>query len=337
MENNETKLKKGIRNYNKLLIVAIIFIIISIYFSFKSLEKAKEPLPQPVNMLSTDEEGKYATIDVQTSTDAFAKDDINSYSFVSDQNKYMYVVSLSNEDILRLTKNTEYIYSNDENIELPEIVKITGVTHKINDDLKKLMIKSYNEIFSVDYVTDENAESYFGSVYLDTKERPVNNSFEIACSGISGIIGITLLIVYISMIFRTKKTIKKYILNNTLEYIYYQLSEIDTQEYNKSTVFLTREYAIDITNGLVIIKYDDIKWIYIYQTSRYGISISKSIIVVTNDNIKYNIMGMSAINTKTKKESFNTIFNEICKRSPNAMIGYTEENIRASKEKSRII
>lgn len=329
MESNKMKLQKSIKKYNMLLILIVILMVIIGVCVVKAYEKSKQELPEPVNMISVNTFNKYVSIDVQLLTDPFASNDEQEFCFAADRDNNMYILVLSENDLERLKAIREYTYSEDETS--MDTVKIQGITQVIPLDLKKLAIESYNEIYNEGLLNDNNFEEYMGNVYLDTNLSPLDNSGETAIGILCAICAISLLIIYIKMAIITKATLRECELNGTLEEIYTQLDEIDALEYKKGKTFLTREFILDICEGLVIIKYDDIKWIYPFNIKRYGITIKKYIEIVKNDNKKIRILGIDVFGSKKEMEIFNTIYIEICKRVPNAMIGYTEENKNISK------
>lgn len=324
MENNRLKVQKRINKYNISIITIVILIAVIGLCIFKAYEKSKQQLPEPVSMSSVNIPDVYASIDVSLLTEPFAENDESECSFVVDKNEYLSVVVLSDDDIERLKAIKEYTYSDDESIEAPESIKIQGMTQVIPEDLKKIIIESYNELYDDNSLNEENFEEYMGNVYLNTKLSPINYSVEILAGILSGIFAI----IYIKTIISTRLTLRKYTLNGSLEYIYSQLDQIDTVVYNKDKFFLTREYIVDCSNGLVIIKYDDIRWIYPFQIVQYGITTDKSIIIVDKDKKRFKVLEMWGIGKKERTEMYDIVYNEICKRAPNALKGYTSENKR---------
>lgn len=88
---------------------------------------------------------------------------------------------------------------------------------------------------------------------------------------------------------------------------------------------------MDACEGLSIIKYDDIKWIYPMDVKHDGISVGKYVQVVKNNKQKVNFFEFGGFNTKKRNDIFTAIYIEICNRVPNALKGYTDENIKLSK------
>lgn len=327
MESKKMKLQKRIKKYNISLITIVIMIIIIGFCIMKAYEKSRQQLPEPVDMVNINNADEYASIDVSLLTEPFAENDEETCSFALDKNDYMYVVVLSETDIERLKEIKNYTYTEDETVEIPEIVKIKGMTQQIPSDLKKLIIESYNELYEEFFLNEENFEEYMGNIFLNTRLSPIDYSLELFI----GILCVIFAIIYVRTIIITKGTLRKHTLNGSLDYIYAQLDDIDTLEYNKGKTFLTREYIVDTSDGLVIVKYDDIKWVYPYNIVQYGITTGRSIVIVKNDKKRVQILGIAGFGRKETMEMYNTVYNEICEKSPNALKGYTDENKKLSK------
>jgi hypothetical protein len=331
MESNKIKLQKNIIKYNIYLIPIAILLIIIGFGIIKADEKSKQPIPEPIPIANIKGADEYASIDVQLLTDPFASDDEDEYRFVMDKDKYIYIAVLSKNDVEILKEINEYTYSDDDNIKIPATIKIVGMTQEIDPKLKKLAIESYNELYGENLLNENNFKEYIANVYLNTKLSPSDISLETGIVGLSAIFVIILLIIYLEMIIRTKRTLREYTLNGTLDYIYYQLDQLDTLEYNKGKIFLAREYIVTSKEGLIIIKYDDIKWMYPYIVERHGITVGRYIKIVKNDKTKVTVSVIQGFDKNNGTEIFNTVYNEICQRAPNALSGYTQENMKLSK------
>ena len=53
-----------------------------------------------------------------------------------------------------------------------DIDSLEGITENIPDELRKIIIDSYNKGEEEAFLTEENFESYFGAVLLDTTKGP---------------------------------------------------------------------------------------------------------------------------------------------------------------------
>lgn len=335
MESNKNKLKKSLKKYNmKMLILISILAIILLICICVYAKKNKEPIPEAIDLVTATKTNQYATVKVQFLSEPFATKNGQEYSFIVDEDKTIYIVKLSMKDSNRLKQIKEYTYSKNQNEQMPESIQIFGRTAEITSDLKKVAIESYNEMYDSKDLNDNNFSEYLGDVYLDTNLSAVDHSSEEAISILSIAIIVYSLIEYFKNKFITNKTIKEYKKNGTLECIYDQLNQIDTEEVIVNKLFLTKEYLVVAMKKLIIIKYEDINWIYPINIMRYGNIVEKCIEIIKKNKQKIKIfkMGISNKNRQKDMDTFSIIYNEICKRVPDALKGYTEENKNISKK-----
>lgn len=326
MESNKEKLLTVLKENKIYLLIAIVFIAIIGFCISISYVKNKEPLPKPVDLANSTKDNEYSTMYVQYLTEPFATRNNEECRFAIDQNNIIYIIELSQNDLNRLEQIKEYTYSDDDTLSMPAPVQIFGRTQEITPDLKKIAIESYNEIYDEQTVNESNFENYLGTVYLNTKLPPRDNSTEMSVEVISFLFAVSFLSKYIRCRTKTEKALKEYISNGTLDYIYNQLNDVDTIEYIKGRLYLTKDYIIDISDGLSIIKYDDIAWIYPCRITQYGMTKNTYIEVVKHDKQKIKISEFKGSKTKKKEEIFTKIYRDICGRLPNALKGYTDAN-----------
>lgn len=330
MESNRVKLENRIKKLQLYLIPILLLAVIIALCIVSGYEKSKQPLPEPVKIINAGNSEVYASVSVQMLTDPFASDDENEYHFAVDKDNYMCIVVLNNNDAARLKQIMDYTYSEGD-VTVPDAITITGRTQSIESDLKEIAIDSYNEMIEDDLLNEENFEDYMGNIYLDTKLSPISYYTETVIVACALIFEVILLVCYFNAVIKTKSTLKKYTLNGSLEYIYSQLDQLDTLIFLNGKTFLTREYVVDVSDGLTIFKYDDIKWIYPAKLTQYGITVGRYIKVINIDNKQFTLFSINGFSKKNKLEEFEKAYFEICKRSPNALNGYTAENINRSK------
>lgn len=322
----EKKIKKG-KGY---LIAAVIFLVLAGAFDLMMYFSYKSDMKNTVNLADVKEEGKYASVDVAAMTDYFATNDYSGVDhktyFVYD-NRYMYIVDLNEESRERLEEIYNYSYNQDENAVAPATVKLKGMTKEIPSDLKQIAIEAYNEIFGEDYLNTINFSTYFGTVYLDTYEDPMSDYLAILIFSVPFIIiGLTFLFTYFRITNNTKKSKEKYA--DKWDKI---MSEIDDAIYYKNArLYLTRNYLISYQNGLEIFDYKDIVWIYPHEYRYNGAVTQKSIFVVSKDSKAHKLATLST--SKKNRVLFDELYNTLMNKIPDALKGYTKENIKAAKE-----
>ena len=141
-------------------------------------------------------------------------------------------MDLNFETIEQLKQIQEYTYSTDENLTIPESVRIYGMTESVPQELKQKIIDELNFIVGEDYaITVNDFELYFGTVLLNTERSPADIDFNIKLLLIEIIMLFCTIIIHIRFkISRTK--IKKYLkVNHYKEDIIQQLDNFVEEEY----------------------------------------------------------------------------------------------------------
>lgn len=292
---------------------------------------AKEFLELEMNSESIDDLiAKDTYIQVQTVTDYFASKGEEKYYFVSD-GAYIYVAQIDEKNFEKLKEIYEYTYDEDVNAQAPERVKIYGVTSKIQSDLAEIIISEYNTMMGQELLTEENWADYVGAVYLKMPEIEVDTELEMLLIIFAGVFAVIFLCVYICSKVSSKKTLKKYSENDELEKILDEIEDENSLKYFKNKVFLTKSYYVDLSKGFNVYKYEDIKWIYVHQLVQYIFFYTKTIMLKEAGNKKVK-QTASAFAMLGKNDEFQRLFNDLCQRVPNALKGYTTENIQAAKD-----
>ncbi len=307
-------------------VISIILIILSIvFYAWKcSIIKTSRVQDKSLNDIIINEKNekdyKRAYINNVSNPVKFAidKENNNAYYIVND-GKYLYVIYMNEE------KYQSIIQSKSE-------VKIEGITKYPTKDVKELAIEKFNDdkdendkISLVDY------DNYFGDVYLDMEESESSIAiFQIFLVVITIIPGIIIFIVNLAKIINFNKIKSKY----SIKELDNEMNDKNSFYYNKANLYLTPNYIISFSGKLFIIKYIDIDWIYPNITKTNGIKTAKSIILITKENKTYIISNLSNI-TRKSKEIYDEIWDTIVSKNSDMLVGYTEENIKAYKDKKR--
>lgn len=342
----EQILKKGKKTpkwilwgYAIIILVAVISIGVMMY---REENEKPEPIDFTTNGAIDMAIDQYAYLDVEGLTDEVAiygyteneNSEENDRYYLAFNDGYLYVVDLNFETIDQLKQIQEYTYSTDENLTIPEPVRIYGMTESVPLELQQMVVEYYNEFVGEEYaISVDEFEMYFGSVLLNVRRTPVDTTIEGAIFTLSIIALIIMIIMHIvSKVARAK--MRKYLKNNEYEQdITEQLDDLVEEKYYKDKIILTRDFLVDLKSGLGFqaFKYSDVKWIHIHTVKYYGIvTVSSSIIVHLKDG-KTNIQCVEIKGKET--EEFMEIFNKICEKIPqDSLKGYTQENIKSYKE-----
>lgn len=325
---NKDFLKKvGIKSTKLIIGIAIIIIALAleavVYFSMNNRVNNASPL------VNAKDSVKYSYVDVSLMTDYFAtyEDEYSKgYIYFVWDDKYMYLALINSKNLKKLDKVLEYSYDN--KLEKPDSVRIYGETKEISSDLKRIAISSYNKMFDKEFLNSDNFSQYLGFYYMDTTSTPMGSFLgESIFIAIFGVVGASMIIKYFSDSKRSKGNLEKYSMD--IDKI---TSEIDNDSiyFKDGKIYLTKSYIISMLNGLEIYKYSEIRWLYPYEYRYNGAVTNKSVFIVTKDGKVHTIAQFKA--SKKKIIKFNELYENLVNKTPDAMHGYTTENIEKNKE-----
>ena len=342
--NGEQIIKKGKKSPKWIMWGYAIIVLVAIISIGSMMYREENEKPEPIDFTTNGalkmETDQYAYLDVEGLTNEIAiygyTDDENSEEndryYIAISGGYLYVVDLNFETIEQLKQIQEYTYSTDENLTIPESVRIYGMTESVPQELQQMVVEYYNEFVGEEYAINvDDFEKYFGSVLLNVRRGPVDTTVEEAVFLIS-LLALFILIIYHIVTTAIRARAKKYIKNNDYEEeLARQLDDFVEEKHYHDKVILTKDFFVDIKNGLVAFKYSDVKWIHIHSLKYYGVfNVSSSIIVHLKDG-KTNLQCVEIKGKET--EEFMDIFHKLCEKAPeDALKGYTQENIKAYKE-----
>lgn len=307
-------------------------------------------LPEPIEFLDAVNENQYSKIDVQLLTEEFAtlerdryiyetREPIDRFHFALDD-KSIYVINLDKDEFKKFNEIVDYTYTSDENTKLPEKISIAGMPELMSEDLMKMTVQKYREVFENYEYSDEEVINIIGKYYLNTKTTP--NTKQYVYLGISGILilaGIIVLIVRVVLLIISKLSLRKLEKQFKLENLYIQMDSSTSQYYKRQKLMLTKDYLINFYPKIDIIKYDDISWLYVQKNRRHLILHLSDSIVVYNESKKKYIIATTDCYGRKNKESFEEVLQELMKKAPKALIGFNQENKKAFRkleEKTRV-
>ena len=342
--NGEQIIKKGKKSPKWIMWGYAIIVLVAIISIGSMMYREENEKPEPIDFTTNGAIDmaidQYAYLDVEGLTDEVAiygyteneNSEENDRYYLAFNDGYLYVVDLNFETIDQLKQIQEYTYSTDENLTIPEPVRIYGMTENVPQELQQMVVDFYNESVGEEYaITVDDFEMYFGSVLLNVRRGPVDTTVEEAIFLIS-LLALFILIIYHIVTSAIRARIKKYIKNNGYEEeLAQQLDDFVEEKHYNDKIILTKDFFVDIKNGLVAFKYSDVKWIHMHSLRYYGVfHVSSSIMVHLKDG-KTNLQCVEIKGKET--EEFMEIFHKICEKVPeDTLKGYTQENINAYKE-----
>ena len=187
--NGEQIVKKGKKTAKWIIWGYVICIIAIIGAIFWIAYKEENETPEAIDFTTDGAIGmateQYAYLEVHGLTEEVAiygdveneNSSTNDRYYIAINQGYMYIVDLDFDTIELLKPWQEYIYSEDENAVVPEVVTIYGITESIPQELKQMVLDFYNEGLSEEYqIGEEDFENYFGSVLLNARRTPVDTT-----------------------------------------------------------------------------------------------------------------------------------------------------------------
>lgn len=263
-----------------------------------------------------DEEGKYAKVTAAYLPYVFAVEDTDmgelNYYFVTDNEDYLYIARITDETYKEMEMLAE---EQGENFSY----ELYGYLYNMPTELKDLAIEVYNEESGEEVLTEENLADYVGYVYLDETITPragVSEALIVIGIGLA-IAAVILFIIFIVYKVRGMKVDK-----TRLEEAKEELKGNNVKVYSKQKTYLTDSYVISNYNGLYILEYKEILWLYVLITYYRGVATGKNLVAYTSNNKKITIGHSNSVNNQTIEE----IIDKIREKNPSLKIGFTDEN-----------
>lgn len=307
------------------------------------LNTQNNDLPEPIKFSDAVNEDQYSKIDVQLLTEEFATlerdryiydktEPIDRFHFAVDDDS-IYVINLDKEELKKFNEIVDYTYNSDENAKIPEKMSIAGMPELISEDLMKMTVQKYREVFENDEYSDEEIIDIIGKYYLNTKTTP--NTKQYLYLGIGSVFivaGIIALIVRIILLIISKLSLRKLEKQFKLENLYIQMDSGSAKYYKRQKLMLTKNYLINFYPKIDIIKYEDISWVYVRKNRRRLILHLDDSIVVYNKSKKKYIIATTDSYGRKNKESFEEVLEGLCTQAPKALVGFTRENKEAFRK-----
>lgn len=290
------------------LLTIFVFIYINIYINNQ----------KAVYLDKVDDEYTLANVNVYLLTDYFAtlndSGDIERFYIVFDENENIFVVRLDDETFDELSSIHEYTYNAE--IDKANSELITGRTKLLPSEIKN---------YALDYLISMNLENSNIDeniiYYLDTT---ITNTY-ILHKVLYIFIPIFLLELVIIILWIVKYIKRKKKINLITE------EELkDFNNYANCHVIVTNNYVVNYKPRLLVIKIDDIKWLYPYEVRNNKKVCERNTFIMTNNN-KYNIGSISKIDEE-KESEYGKLYQDLVNKAKDALKGYTKENKNKVKD-----
>ncbi len=329
---NSQELKKAMRYNFPFLITALVFLIITVIFIYIGYQEKYnvEKNIIPMSELAGDVkklENKNAYIDVAIPPFLFAtyqkdgRESDEKFYLVMDKEDLLYIVYMTDKEYQKLSE---------KNLQSKPI-RIVGVTEKISSQIQELAISAYNKELGEEYLSLENFDSFVGPVMLNTSYI-IDNSLLYYIIGIIsfGMFSIFLSL-WLSSYFKNRKVLKNYS-KEDLERIGMQISGMGNNPYKDMKLYFIKEHIVDLSQNLIILKYEDIIWAYPSESRCNGLIVKKYIKVIDKTNHVFDIANTKYIK-KDKEKIIDDVLKKLKHKNEKIIIGYSKEIKKAIKAK----
>lgn len=313
--NLHPKLANYYRGPKLFIIITIIFALIlggAIYF-LCSLPKPdnNEITAREFDLTETEE---YCYIDVVGVSNWLYNDDDRIFYTVIDKFDNYYTVRIDDDTYEKMTAMYDYFLHGDEDgYTRPEPLRIYGYSFTAYSGLVDSLAYSWD-------ITSEQYHIYFGDYYLDTDRVPTNPIklgivFIIILSSVSYLF---FMLFELSKVELSRLSFRRLKELNLEESAAEELNE-ENLHFEKQKITLSKSFIYNEKNKYIF-KYDDIFWTYIITSSVYHM-------IILSLTMKKEVMARIGFNGSLKTD--NLILSEINKRSPQTLVGFTDNNKQA--------
>ena len=334
MGDKSKELKKLINN-KKLKIATIILLAVTIISAVIFFILNSKDITTDKEAIDSSKSNDFVYFDIHMLTDCIATCTTDSRVekyYIATNDEYMMLLEISDSKYKELKDIVDYTYG-DTDVK-PQPYRIMGTTYSIPSELKEITLEYYQEMFPDSDITEHNFSDYFGEHYVDTTVTPNTSSVPLllVLSFMTGTIFLVCVIVLIINVSKTNDTIKALQKNNELDTVYDEINVGETTKLEMQNVILTANYLVDISNYLTVVKLKDIVWMYEFTYRRNGVETQRYVRIM--DRYRKFHIAASKNSLGRNYNLFKETFMKIAERCPNALLGYTSENIKATQKKN---
>ena len=247
----------------------------------------------------------------------------SEYYIVFDEDDYMYVALLTKSTYNAICN----AYENDPD---DFTYTVAGMTEETDEDLRDIIIEIFNETYDDLSLDSSNYENYFGATYLNESTlTPHKTTVAVAelCLIAAAIVGVLNLLVIIKGLINTKRSLK----TADKAELEDELSQVRVIEYPKAKILLLNRYFVSMNVGMIANRYSDIAWVYVSNNAKTKLGFNYRSIA-GKQNMVVHLKSGKKYTTATAAEDYTAIIEDLVKRNPNIMTGYSYENLSNYKK-----
>ena len=282
-----------------------------------------------------DKPGKFVFLKIADAPYLFAEEtteytdntkDHAEYYFVFDEEGRLYVVQLAKSAYNDICK----AYENDPD---DFAYTVTGVLEQQDEDLVDLIIEILNEEYYAEF-TRSNYGDYFSATYLNASTLNPNKATVAVASLILIALQLTAiyqLIIIVKGFINIKSSFKatdKAVLED-------EFSQAGVVEYPKAKLFMLSRHFVSMNVGMIASRYSDIAWVYISSRTKTKLGITSRFSGFKSSLEVYLKSGKSFTTApvkRTEPDFYNELIDELVRRNPDIMVGYSYENLSSYKK-----
>lgn len=273
--------------------------------------------------------GSYAYLDVIELSDWLYNYDGAIYYTAGDAEGYFYILRLKDSQVLAMSAQQDYWERESDDVTPPEPYRVYGMVQSASKETKENVASSWD-------MSESDYETYFGTLYLNATTSPASESSSIWY--LAALFTFIFWLIFFMMGIGTAGTAKRCL--NRLE----SLGELDAAAEELAApdnTFLAND-QIRMGNSYIfcrgsgaVVRYSDILWAY-KKVVRYNLVAVNEFIVAKTVASK----DVSLVNLGRRTgadELFGAVMSRINEKNPDALLGYTAENLKAYRERAKAI
>lgn len=328
---------KAIWKYNKSSVIILLVCVIlsatcfAVIRHFRSrpaeglLTKAEDYYSVIVN--DEDKPEKFVYLKIADAPYLFAEETTgkSEFYFVFDEENRLYVVQLSNSTYNSICK----AYENDPD---DFSYTVTGVLNESDEDLVELIIEILNDEYNAE-LNRSNYEEYFTLTYLNETDLTPNKT-TVAVAWLI-LIALQLTAIYqLIIIVKGFINIKSSFKSTDRAVLEDEFTQAGVVEYPKAKVFLLNRHFVSMNVGMMACSYSDIAWVYIISRTKTKLGMT-SRFSIGKSSLKVYLRSGKSFTTapvkRTEPDFYAELIDELVRRNPDIMAGYSYENLSRYK------
>lgn len=329
------KIKKLLPNKSFSILLIVFLLVFATGLSFTIMSKAGMFLPEAQEFLRNGEENVYSSFKVMRLTGNYATfndengnmADYAAYFAVNEEGSATLIMdSKTFSSMADINKFTVGVSETE-----PQPVIVYGMSQKMTEDIRNTAMENFRVFFNIDKdVTDEQLADAVGVCYLDVGYTPYSPVGAIAV--IVMFIGIAGVLAVLGLKFSMLNNQRNAERGNPVDYAE-AAAQLSSAYVNKTAKTAVTEDYIVGSGGLGVygaVRKSDIIWVY-SKVGRVNLQAATQNIYAGLKDGTFAVCASCPCNKKNN-EIFNEVKTKIFEALPDALVGYTKDNMVAAQK-----